>query len=113
MRYGKPETGLLFFKPKTVLPYISRDTMPSLIFVRAMIGRSAWRFSTSRQHQPRSLLRRLARAANSVLVLNIKTTGENNENALSSCPCRVGNHLCFAGPYSTKRHARSTVTPSG
>jgi ketosteroid isomerase-like protein len=37
-----------------------------------------------------------------------KIPREDNENTPSSCPCRLGNQLCFAGLRPTKRHGRST-----
>src|SRR5277367_3591850 len=36
-----------------------------------------------------------------------KTLRGNNENPLGSCPCRIGNELCFASFRPTKKHGGS------
>jgi hypothetical protein len=87
MRYGKLENGVLLFKARKGLLYNSRDIMPILMFVRAMIGKSAWRSSTSPRHrlQPLRRPRRPLRATDDILIrcTNDSKPQRKNENALT------------------------------
>src|SRR5262249_39866170 len=64
------------------------------------------------QHQPRLALVAVEKA---LLVgsgdKHPKSRGRNDENPLSSCPCRIGNQLCIAHLCRTNKHARSTAAP--